>query len=50
VGCVRSTREYDVYYIFHSKSRPVLLVNIFKRGAKAVLDKVLATLEEEIAT
>ena len=40
--------EYDVYYVFHSKTQPLLLVNIFKRGTKAVLDKVLATLAQEV--
>ena len=40
--------EYDAYYVFHSKVQPIVLVNIFKRGTKAVLDKVLATLAEEI--
>ena len=41
-------QEYDVYYIYHSKTQPLLLVDIFKQGTKAILDKVLASLALEI--
>ena len=40
--------DYDAYYLFTSRSRPVLLVCILKRGAKAALDKVLETLATEL--
>lgn len=42
-----SKHEYDVYYVFHSVSSPVLIVNLFKRGEKNVLTKVIACLAEE---
>ncbi len=44
----QGSHEYDVYYVFHSKAQPILIVNIFRKGTKAVLDKVLATLVHEI--
>jgi len=56
VGCVyrhawsrtaNSKHEYDVYYVFHSASSPILIVNLFKRGEKDVLTKVIACLAEE---
>jgi hypothetical protein len=40
--------EYDVYYVYVSRSYPVLLVCILKRGTKAALDKVLETLALEL--
>ena len=40
--------DYDVYYIYYSRSRPVFLVCILKRGAKAALDKVLEPLALEL--
>ena len=39
--------DYDVYYIYYSRSRPVFLVCVLKRGAKAALDKVLEILALE---
>jgi len=44
----QSKSDYDVYYVYYSRSRPVLLVCILKRGAKAALDKVLETLALEL--
>ena len=37
-----SKHEHDVYYVYHSARSPVLIVNIFKRGEKDVLSKVVA--------
>jgi hypothetical protein len=42
-----SKYEYDVYYIYHSVSCPVLIVNIFRRGEKDVLSKVIACLADD---
>jgi hypothetical protein len=43
----KSKHEYDVYYVFHSVSSPVLIVNIFKRGEKDILTKVIACMAKE---
>ena len=40
--------DYDVYYLYTSRSRPVLLVCILKRGAKAALDKLFEVLALEL--
>lgn len=46
-SAVKSKHEYDVYYIYHSARCPVFIVNIFKRGEKDVLSKVITCLAEE---
>ena len=45
---VQKKYEYDVFYVYHSPERPILIVNIFKKGATDVLSKVIATLTEEL--
>ncbi len=45
---LRRGAEYDVIYVFHSIRDPLLIVNIFKCGEAALLDKTLACLAGEI--
>lgn len=41
--------EYDVVYVYHSSSQPLVVVNIFRRGEAALLGKTLACLAAEVS-
>jgi hypothetical protein len=45
---VQHEYEYDVFYVYHSSQRPILIVNIFRKGEADALSKVIATITEEL--
>ncbi len=40
--------EFDLYYLYHSKSKPLLLLGLFRRGSKAIADLIFQAMLFEI--